>query len=98
MSSGPVTHTQRAINANDEIYLELVSEPRSLENSRKTYHPTIVMGCATEKRTLLAMLRRRKRFEISAITSCIAFMAINLENIGTVIDRLDSVNLTFGIR
>lgn len=44
----------------------------------ETYHPMIVIGCATENRTFLAIFMRRKRFDTRAIPSCAALTAISL--------------------
>jgi hypothetical protein len=39
------------------------------------YHPTIVIGWATEKESLRAMFNRREKFEIKAKTRETALMA-----------------------
>ena len=43
-----------------------------------SYHPIIVIGCATAKRIFFPMFKSSARFDIRAMTSWTAFTAINL--------------------
>lgn len=60
------------------IYTCVLLDVLIMMMNRETYHPRIVMGCATENLTLRAIFKSRNKFDMIAIASWQALTAISL--------------------